>query len=483
MGQAFYRKYRSKSLDEVVGQEHIVKTLKNALKDGKVSHAYLFTGPRGVGKTSVARILAHAVNNLDYNGEQTHLDIIEIDAASNRRIDEIRDLRDRVSTMPTSGKYKVYIIDEVHMLTREAFNALLKTLEEPPAHVIFILATTEAHKLPDTIVSRTQRFSFKPVSIESVAKHLKQIAKKEKIDIDDDALELVAEHGDGSFRDSISLLEQLGTTHQKKVSLGDVQQMLGLAPVKLIDILLSYVIKGDVKGLMDEVTAAEARGFHAASLAKQLSVRLREQMVDNSVGLPADQSLALMASLLEVPGANNPVRSLELALLSPTLQNQTETAEPDPKVPNVQPKTAEQPAKVATKSIKTQTVAEAKQATSNESAKFSLDNWPVVLDRVKKRQATLYSILRLAVPSFDKASVTLTLVFQYSLHQKRLSDAKSRQLLLDAIGDKNVKLEVIVDKNIKPKQASEKPVEPRVKTPEVVSGVTNVFGSAEILDS
>src|SRR6185312_9176361 len=170
MGQALYRKYRSKSFDDVVGQDHITKTLKNALSSGRISHAYLFTGPRGVGKTSVARILAHEVNDLSYNDESVHLDIIEIDAASNRRIDEIRDLREKVNIAPAAAKYKVYIIDEVHMLTREAFNALLKTLEEPPAHVIFILATTEAHKLPETIISRTQRFEFKPIGARQMVK-------------------------------------------------------------------------------------------------------------------------------------------------------------------------------------------------------------------------------------------------------------------------------------------------------------------------
>src|SRR5688572_10703249 len=161
MGQALYRKYRSKSLGEIVGQEHITDTLAQALKSGRISHACLFSGPRGVGKTSIARILAHEINGLPYTDDAAHLDIIEIDAASNRRIDEIRELRDKVYIAPTSGKYKVYIIDEVHMLTREAFNALLKTLEEPPAHAVFILATTEAHKLPETIVSRTQHYTFK----------------------------------------------------------------------------------------------------------------------------------------------------------------------------------------------------------------------------------------------------------------------------------------------------------------------------------
>jgi DNA polymerase-3 subunit gamma/tau len=192
MGKALYRKYRSKSLDEIVGQEHITDTLSKALKTGRISHAYLFTGPRGVGKTSIARIWAHEINNLPYTDDSSHMDIIEIDAASNRRIDEIRELRDKVYIAPTSAKYKVYIIDEVHMLTKEAFNALLKTLEEPPAHVVFILATTDAHKLPETIVSRTQRYSFKPVETAKVAAHLRTIADAEKIQVDDAALTLLA---------------------------------------------------------------------------------------------------------------------------------------------------------------------------------------------------------------------------------------------------------------------------------------------------
>ena len=205
MGQALYRVYRSKSLDEVVGQNHIVTILQQALKTNTISHAYLFTGPRGVGKTSVARILAYSLNNSPYSDPTTAIDIIEIDAASHRGIDKIRELREQVHVAPTNSKYKIYIIDEVHMLTPESFNALLKTLEEPPQHVIFILATTEAYKLPETIISRTQRFNFKPIDKASIIEHLKKISQSEKISIDEEALDLIADHSQGSLRDALSL--------------------------------------------------------------------------------------------------------------------------------------------------------------------------------------------------------------------------------------------------------------------------------------
>lgn len=228
-----YRKYRSKSLDELVGQEHITLALKKAIDQGKISHAYLFTGPKGTGKTSVARILAYQLNNLPYDESATNLDIIEIDAASNRRIDEIRDLREKVNIAPTSSKYKVYIIDEVHMLTKEAFNALLKTIEEPPEHAIFILATTELHKVPETIVSRTQRFSFKPIEKSKIISHLRSIAEQENINIEDDALEMIAEHANGGFRDAISLLDQVRSLSEN-IKKSDIQDAIGAPSTKLL---------------------------------------------------------------------------------------------------------------------------------------------------------------------------------------------------------------------------------------------------------
>ena len=312
MGQALYRKYRTKTFAETVGQEHVTKTLENAIKQGKISHAYLLSGPRGVGKTSIARILAHEINGLPYDDE-AHLDIIEIDAASNRRIDEIRDLRDRVNTAPASAKYKVYIIDEVHMLTKEAFNALLKTLEEPPAHVVFILATTEAHKLPETIVSRTQRYSLHPVPEDLVVNHLREIAQSEKLQIDEEALQLIAQHGDGSFRDSISLLDQASSINDN-ITKADVERVLGLAPDEHIVKLATATSHGDKAALIVVLSDLYAQGFEPAMVAQQLSANIRNRILSGESTDPG-KDLLLLKDLLDVTAARYPRQLLEIVLL------------------------------------------------------------------------------------------------------------------------------------------------------------------------
>ncbi|HEX8991343.1 MAG TPA: DNA polymerase III subunit gamma/tau [Anaerolineales bacterium] len=222
MTQALYRKYRPKGWDEVIGQGHVLQTLKNAIAAGRVGHAYLFAGPRGTGKTTLARLLAKAVNCLDPDpkkrpcnecanckavNENRFMDLIEIDAASNTGVEDIRDLRDKINFSPSQGKYKVYIIDEVHMLSTQAFNALLKTLEEPPPHAIFILATTEIHKIPATVLSRCQRHEFRRVPVDEILSNLKQIIKAEGLKADDDALVLMARQATGSIRDAQSLLD------------------------------------------------------------------------------------------------------------------------------------------------------------------------------------------------------------------------------------------------------------------------------------
>lgn len=239
--RALYRKYRPTKLSDVVGEEQVTTALANTINSGKIGHAYLFIGPRGTGKTSVARIFAHEVNGFDYQVEDDYLDIIEIDAASNTGVDNIRELREKAIIAPSKGKYKVYIIDEVHMLTKSAANALLKTLEEPPAHVIFIMATTDAHKVPITISSRTQVHQFKLADENTMLAHLKHIAEQEGIKITDDALKIIVAKGGGSFRDSLSLLDQVATLSDQEITASLIEQMLGLpTDSKLTNLLSSY---------------------------------------------------------------------------------------------------------------------------------------------------------------------------------------------------------------------------------------------------
>ena len=272
MSQALYRKYRSKSLSEIVGQDHVTSLLDRALESNKVAHAYLLTGPRGTGKTSVARILAHKITGLSYDIEDNNLDIIEIDAASNNGVDNVRDLREKALVAPIKSQKKVYIIDEVHMLSKSAFNALLKIIEEPPEHVVFILATTDFDKVPDTIVSRTQRYNFRLIDESTVADHLAFIAKKESIKIDTDALNLIAERGGGSLRDSISLLDQIQHSESKngEITRSDVEASLGLATKDEINAIGEAILSGDALKIITATRQPELRGISAVSVADQL---------------------------------------------------------------------------------------------------------------------------------------------------------------------------------------------------------------------
>ncbi len=494
MGQALYRSYRPKKIGEVVGHEHITTALSHALQNGTLSHAYLFTGPRGIGKTTIARILAHEINGLPYEDDSMHLDIIEIDAASNRRIDEIRDLRDKVNLAPTSAKYKVYIIDEVHMLTREAFNALLKTLEEPPAHVVFILATTEMHKLPETIVSRTQHFTFRPVEQPKVVGLLKELATKEKITIDDEALALIAQHGEGSFRDSISLLDQL-RNQTGMVTLADVQSTLGIAPEDAVATLLATIQQHDASGVVNQLTELYQRGYEPSQLAKQFGKQIRAQVVAQSPDLEPTIALTLLGQLVGVPASSDPKIALEVALLDATFggaptasksaevkstptahhtpkavseaiveakpvaitephpstfQKQTEATQQTP--PKV---TAPEPAAVADTDAghavpgsrvriphpqpSTIVEPEAKAVTpetppANPVASgdtLTSEDWAQVLAAIKKRYSTLYGIINGAEVQFTPDK--LTLVSKFAFHQKRLKEDKNREIIAQTI--------------------------------------------------
>jgi DNA polymerase-3 subunit gamma/tau len=294
----FARKYRPQDFEQVVGQEPIVTTLRNAIKQGKVAHAYLFTGPRGVGKTSVARILAKALNcekgptGTPCNGcdicrcisEGRDMDVIEIDGASNRGIDEVRTIRENVKYLPSRSKYKIYIIDEVHMLTKEAFNALLKTLEEPPSHVKFFFATTAPHKLPETVQSRCQRFDFRNIGMADIVKRLAQIARQEKIDIEEEALRAIARYAKGGLRDSQSLLDQLNAFSDGKITLGVVQNLLGTVSEEKVEALVGSLTRKDAPAALKIVHEVIEQGRDWGVFIDQTIWYLRDLMVTSACG-------------------------------------------------------------------------------------------------------------------------------------------------------------------------------------------------------
>ena len=441
MSQALYRKYRSKNLKEVIGQNHVTDILARALEQGKIAHAYLLTGPRGVGKTSIARILAHEINHLPYSDDSTHLDIIEIDAASNNGVEDIRDLRDRVQIAPVSATKKVYIIDEVHMLSKAAFNALLKTLEEPPEHVVFILATTDVDKLPPTIISRTQRFGFRLIAADEIAKHLRHIADEEKISIDDEALTLIAARGEGSFRDSISLLDQLSSLADAKVGITKqlIENSLGLASTETVEAILSAVKNHDVAGVVASLDAFEASGLQSSVLASQLIGVLRHRITEEPYAInllgdlidvqkSAQPSLKLLTVLCRAASPKQPPKSAALATSSPSisapikeLERQATKRTPKLEIPAIE-----------TIIVNDEVAISPKKKPARNQEDF---DWAKLIDYTRANYVAIYSVLSKC--SYELEDGKLTIYTASKFYKKKLDDSKYLQKLsdsLDAIG-------------------------------------------------
>ncbi len=337
MYQTLYRKYRPKKFEDIVGQEIIVKTLKNSIKNNKISHAYLFIGPRGTGKTSTAKIFARAVNCLNNNdgdicgccdicnvsGDDC-LDIIEIDAASNNGVDEIRNLREKINLVPSELKYKVYIIDEVHMLTIQAFNALLKTLEEPPEHIIFILATTDPQKIPETIISRCQCFNFSRMTEQNIIDNLTMVSKKENIDVDIEVLKNIAIVSDGGMRDSLGMLDKLSSYSDGKILMNDFLNLNGLVVKSDLEELINYIFDFDAISTINFLEKWNDKGKNLIQIMIQLLNYLKEEIISEyinetgKVNIDNYQKLANLINekMFDIKKSSNPKIYIEIMFLS-----------------------------------------------------------------------------------------------------------------------------------------------------------------------
>lgn len=497
MSHAFYRKWRPRTFHQLVGQEHVTQTLQNALRHSRIVHAYLFSGPRGTGKTSTARILAKAVNCLSDADDKPcnecrmcraidegrAMDLIEIDAASYTGVDHIRELRDKISFSPTEAKYKFYIVDEVHMLSPSAFNALLKTLEEPPAHAILVLATTEVHKIPATVLSRCQRFDFRRIPLNAMIDRLTQIANEEGLQVEEGVLDLIARQSTGSMRDAESLLDQLASYGGPEVTMQQAQAILGTASSHLVSALVGHLSSGYVAGGLSAIGEAVAEGTDPRQLSKDLLEYLRglllvkttgqapseltreqqREMEGQVKGLSLDTLVKAIKNFnqasLDLKNSTQPQLPLELAFVESAMANpegesiRGAAAPPPETAPSKSSETvsyARQGSPAATSSKEAPPVqqelgqdrtppkVEPTSSGSDDQAVTGLDGlrnaWAEVIAVINGKNMHTAALARGCLPVACEDEV-ITLQVQSPFHKEKLESARARQILEEAIGE------------------------------------------------
>lgn len=562
MSNTLYRKYRPQKFSEILGQNHIVRTLSNAIKHNRVGHAYLFTGPRGTGKTTIARIFAKSVNCANLSGEERaedklsirrsnaeadniekkyepclkcdicknitegrSLDIIEIDAASNTGVDNIRELRETVKLPPTQAKYKVYIIDEAHMLSQGAFNALLKTMEEPPAHVIFILATTAIHKIPETIISRCQRFDFARLTLENIIKKLSGIAENEKVKIDKESLEMIAIAAEGGMRDAESLLAQIISLEDKDITAKEVEEILGTTSYEAVEKMGELILQKNLSGAIEHINRISDEGYDLEVFSKSLLNYLRQLLlVSIDAKLGDTFSLELTKEQLEkmknqsktfgtkdiltaadlISEARLKIRSsfipqlpLELAIvksikyqgggikqdgISPKINNlpgEKKQIEPRSKENNL---TVKQfiDEKINDPARKTEIEPGDNQKNSVDLEAIK-DNWNKFLEEIRPFNHSLSALLSNCAP-FRLEDNVLTIAAKYSFYKERMSEEQNRltmeKTLSKIIGAK-IRIKVIDEKEagVKIEVSSKKQEESNInKDDSLLKDALNIFG-------
>lgn len=487
MSSVLYQKYRSKDFDEIIGQDYVTKLLKNTIKSDQIAQAYLFVGSRGTGKTSTARILAKAVNckkpkrdgnpcnECEYcesisNGR--FLDLIEIDAASNRGIDQIRQLKEKIEFSPSEGKYKVYIIDEVHMLTTEAFNALLKTLEEPPAHVIFILATTDVHKLPPTILSRCQRYDFRLGTDNEIKSLIKDIIKKEKITMEDEALDIVVQNAKGSYRDALSTLDVIYTGQERRkdeITTEETRNILGLPDFDSVIFLLKNLIEGNGSKALSVIEELESKGVNLQQFTSYVLDILRNILIgkirrklDKEFSFVEDVDIKLLHKLINlfleaenrIRYANNQALVLEMI------------------IPEMMQSGVGQDVEIVNRDVKKR-IPQEKQESKKEEEKESKNHedtecrdipvkdikekWEIFVNEIKPFNGHLYAFLGNAnIINFDKGTLFIEVPFQF--HMERIEVPKSRNAISETfkkVYGTNCKISCVVNEKIKQKNKSD----------------------------